>query len=360
MNVIVRERPLKGNRKSLYLDVYVNGNQTQETLGLYLEDDKNNPLVKQKNKETIRLAEQLKLKRLTEIQQIGLGIRIPQKNNKTFSEYFNDLVSERIKTGKNHETWVSVNKHLNDFKKPILFGELTEDFLEAFRAYLLKKVHQNSASNYFNKLKASIHRAYREKLIYENPADRVTSPRLVETHREFLTNDELNKLVEEPCKNNLLKKAFIFSCLTGLRWSDVNNLKWKNIQIYDNIPYIVYTQKKTKNSETLPISGNALELLGERLKDDERTFKGLKYSAYNNSTLAIWVSNAGIKKKITFHCARHTNAMLLLNNGVDLYTVSEMLGHRDLKTTQIYAKIMNETKIKALSKLPKIELKNLT
>lgn len=360
MNVIIRERELKGKRISLYLDIYVNGKQTQETLGLYLEDDKNSTLIRQKNKETYRLAEQEKLKRLTEIQHVGLGYKVPQKNNKTFTEFFNDLVNERIRTEKNHETWKSVNKHLNEFKNPIYFGDLTERFLESFREYLLKKVSQNSASNYFNKLKASVHRAYRDKFIHENSADRVISPRLVETHREHLSNEELVKLVAEPCKQALLKKAFIFSCLTGLRWSDVNNLKWKNIQIIDYIPHIVYTQKKTKNAESLPISDNALELLGERGKDEDRAFIGLKYSAHNNYMLANWVLKAGIKKHITFHCARHTNAMLLLNNGVDIYTVSEMLGHKDLKTTQIYAKIMNETKIKALSKLPKIDLNNLT
>ena len=156
-------------------------------------------------------------------------------------------------------------------------------------------------------------------------------------------------------------KARFVSALTGLRFSDVQALKWKNIK-YDtaNGWSLEYTQKKTKNAEKLPIAETAFELLGERKSNTEKVFKGLKYSAYNNSLLQYWIYDAEIKKHITFHCARHTNAMLLLNNGVDIYTVSEMLGHRDLKTTQIYAKVMNETKIKALLKLPKINLNNLT
>lgn len=103
----------------------------------------------------------------------------------------------------------------------------------------------------------------------------------------------------------------------------------------------------------LPISDQARSLLGElRGAPDERVFHGLKCSAYHNAALTNWCSKAGITKHITFHCARHTNATLLITNGVDIYTVSKLLGHRELQTTHIYAKLVNEKNIDALNKIP--------
>ena len=115
--------------------------------------------------------------------------------------------------------------------------------------------------------------------------------------------------------------------------------------------YIRFRQKKTKGAETQPISDQAFELLGERTIPDERVFVGLKYSAWHNLKLQQWVMKAGISKTITFHCARHTYATLQLTLGTDIYTVSKLLGHKDLKTTQIYAKIIDERKKEAANKI---------
>ena len=119
--------------------------------------------------------------------------------------------------------------------------------------------------------------------------------------------------------------------------------------------YIRYTQKKTKGSETLPISEQAFGLLGERGEPKERVFIGLKYSAWHNLRLQQWAMRAGISKTITFHCARHTYATLQLTLGSDIYTVSKMLGHKHLKTTEIYAKVIDHKKKEAANRI-KIEL----
>ena len=149
-----------------------------------------------------------------------------------------------------------------------------------------------------------------------------------------------------------MKTAFIFSCLTGLRWSDINKLLWSEVQhSNDNGYYIRFRQKKTKGAETLPISEQAFGLLGERQAPEERVFKGLKYSAWHNLKLQQWMMKAGISKTITFHCARHTYATLQLTAGTDIYTVSKLLGHKELKTTQVYAKIIDEKKQEAANKI---------
>ena len=129
-------------------------------------------------------------------------------------------------------------------------------------------------------------------------------------------------------------------------------MTWAEVQFSNEIGhYIRFRQKKTKGAETQPISDQAFELLGERTIPDERVFVGLKYSAWHNLKLQQWVMKAGISKTITFHCARHTYATLQLTLGTDIYTVSKLLGHKDLKTTQIYAKIIDERKKEAANKI---------
>jgi integrase len=157
---------------------------------------------------------------------------------------------------------------------------------------------------------------------------------------------------KEECEIEIMKKAFLFSALTGLRWSDINKLIWSEIQNSKEIGnYIRFTQKKTKGTETLPFNEDALKLLGKRGAPKDRVFEGLKYSAWHNLKLQQWAMKAGISKTITFHCARHTYATLQLTLGTDIYTVSKLLGHKDLSTTQIYAKIIDERKTLAASKI---------
>jgi integrase len=150
----------------------------------------------------------------------------------------------------------------------------------------------------------------------------------------------------------LLKKAFIFSALTGLRWSDIEKLIWSEIQHSKEMGYYIrFRQKKTKGAETLPISEQARELLGEKGEQNDQIFKGLHYSAWSNLKLQQWVMKAGIPKNITFHSARHTYATLQLTLGTDIYTVSKLLGHKELKTTQIYAKVIDDKKKEAANRI---------
>ena len=148
----------------------------------------------------------------------------------------------------------------------------------------------------------------------------------------------------------------MFSALTGLRFSDIEKLIWREIRFEKGQGYsIVFRQRKTKGAEVLPISDQAAEMLGEQGNLDDKVFEGLKYSAYSNKHLFQWIGAAGITKDITFHCFRHTYAILQLANGTDIYTVSKLLGHKELKTTQIYAKVIDKMKREAVDKI-KIDL----
>lgn len=252
-------------------------------------------------------------------------------------------------------------KHLKAFiPQDISFEFVNCQFVQDFKEYLDKKaiahgsqrLSQNSKYSYFNKLRAALKQAVKDGIIPHNPAEGVEAFKQGEPEREFLTLDELQACVKAECDIPQLKTAFIFSCLTGLRWSDIQKLLWSEVQHSNEMAYYIqFRQKKTKGAETLPISEQAINLLGERRDKDARVFVGLKYSAWHNLKLQQWVRRAGVTKTITFHCARHTYATLQLTMGTDIYTVSKLLGHRELKTTQVYAKIIDDKKKEAATKI---------
>jgi integrase len=372
--VKLRQKAISGNRQSLYLDFYPaishpeTGDPTRrEFLGLYLFDKAKNPIDKQHNKETLQLAEQIRQKKENHLNkpEIYTGYELEQKRIKELGEqnfvaYFKTLADKR--KASNHDNWVSAYNYLETFTKGNLkFADLNEKFCNDFKEHLLTTksnksnkttLAQNSAVSYFNKLKATLKQAYKDGYLTTNLNAKIEVIKQAETRRNFLTIEELNSLVKTECNNPLLKRAALFSALTGLRFSDIKNLVWDEIHHSFEYGYsIQFTQQKTKGVEVLPISEQAYSLLGEPRQPNYRVFEGLTYSAYENKHLAKWIGLAGIEKDITFHCFRHTFATLQLSKGTDIYTVSKMLGHRELKTTQIYAKIIDQTKREAADKI---------
>ena len=241
------------------------------------------------------------------------------------------------------------------------FGDLNEKYFEDFKEFLLTTksirsgkttLSQNSAGSYFNKVKAALKQAYKDGILQTDLNAKISPIKSVETRREHLTIEELNKLVKTPCNNDLMKRAALFSAVTGLRFSDIQKMVWGELEYIEGKGYFLnFSQKKTNGIEYYPISEQAVSLLNEKREPTAKVFEGLEYSAYQNKYLYQWIGAAGITKNITFHCFRHTFATLQMSNGTDIYTVSKMLGHKDLKTTQIYAKIVDDTKRKASDKI---------
>ena len=201
-------------------------------------------------------------------------------------------------------------------------------------------------------MRVALKQIVKDGILPANLSEGVEAFKQGEPEREFLTLEELQAVAKEECEIPQLKTAFIFSCLTGLRWSDIQKLLWSKVQHSNEMGYYIrFRQKKTKGAETLPVSEQAFDLLGDRQDPKERVFKGLKYSAWHNLKLQQWVMKAGITKTITFHCARRTYATLQLTMGTDIYTVSKLIGHKEIKTTQIYAKIIEDKKKEAANRI---------
>jgi integrase len=384
--VSLRVKKISDKKESLYLDFYPpitnpsTGKPTRrEFLGLHINPetitDKNgklkkiklNPIDKQHNKETKELAEHIKAKRMLEVQRGDYGFLANDSQQQNFIDYCKGIAAKH--SVRNQEVWRCAIHYLEDFGgKTLRFADLNVKFCNDFTDYLLNAkrmrsikltISQNSALSYQNKFKAALNQAYDEGLLKTKLSVQFDRIKEAEFSREFLSIEELNRLVKTECTLPLLKTAALFSALTGLRFSDIQKMVWSEVQetseIINNaktkIYYIRFTQQKTKGVETLPISEQAFNLLGERGNPKEKVFEGLEYSAFVNFHLKRWLINANIGKNITFHCFRHTFATLQLSKGTDIYTVSKMLGHRELKTTQIYAKIIDQTKREAANKI---------
>ena len=378
IKVTLRKKTISKGRESLYLDFYpevphpdTGALTRREFLKLYVVAKPKTPLQRRSQKETLQLAEAIRQKRANRVNKPEIyteaekeKLRQKELGERDFISYFKQLANKRY--GSNYNNWTSTYKHLNRFANGILkFKDLDERILERFKDYLLKTIAQNSAASYFNKVKATLRQAQRDGILQTDLNAKVSPINQVETRREHLTIDELNELVQTPCGNDVLKRAALFSTLTGLRFSDIEKLKWSEVEHVEGQGYFLnFSQQKTKAVEILPISKQAVSLMGRRLEDqafsgvslmgrrlEDKAFSGLKYSAWENKQLFQWIRAAGITKEITFHCFRHTFATLQLFNGTDIFTVSKMLGHKDLKTTQVYAKVVDLTKRKASEKI---------
>jgi integrase len=376
MKVHLRQRKqTKSGSISLFLEIYKGTTTTSagkvknlrdyEYLNLYLIDRPKNPLERQHNKETLELAKGIKAKRELEIKNGMYGFASEFKVNTNFIDYFTNLMEKRKQSKGNYDNWDSTLKHLIKFAgTKVSFREIDQNFCENFKDYLQntakkksgQSLSSSSVSSYFNKFRACLKEAVKQKIILSNPALDVTNPKAVESKREYLTLNELKNIVKADCRYEVLKRAFIFSCLTGLRWSDINNLKWSEVQNTNEGWRITFHQQKTKGLQYLDISEQARGFLGEAGNPNEKVFTGLKYSSYMNVELSKWMMRSGITKNITFHCARHTFAVLQLSLGTEIFTLSKLLGHSELKTTQIYAKIIDEKKREAANKIPDIKI----
>jgi len=377
MKIHLRERKLtKSGKVSLYLEYYkgyhvVNGKTKHdrefENLDLYLYLNPKNKEQRNHNKETKLLADKIRNKRQSEYDHGKFGFPSKHKSKASFFAFFEKLMEERKDNKGNYGNWDSTFKHLKKYHpSDITFRDLDEDFVKGFRDYLNKRattksktlLSQNTKHSYFNKFKAALNQAFTDKIINDNPGRRVKGFKMGETKREYLTYEELQKLANTECKYKVLKNAFLFSCLSGLRWSDIQKLVWEEVRDTENGSRIIFKQQKTNGVEYLDISQQARDLLGERKEPKTRVFKGLKYNSTYNIALIRWAMNAGINKPITFHAARHTNAVLMLEFGADIYTVSKRLGHKEIRTTEVYAKILDKKMKEAANIIPEIKIEN--
>jgi integrase len=367
--VRLRTKSLTNGNRSLYLDIYIEGARRYEFLKLYLVPEKSRE-DKERNRETYALANSIKAQRIVEIQAGKYGFTNPQADKILFFEYVKSIIEKKVGTTK--QSWEHCYAHLRIYEpKDITFKDVTQKWVEGFRKYLDERAcawdidHRKRIDDkqplgdgtkalYFQKLSAILNSAVKDDIIPSSPmknVERFTEP---ESNRQYLTIEEVRQLAESECPNETLKRAFLFSCLTGLRWSDITQITWGEIEQTNGNTRIIFRQQKTSSLEYLDISEQAAELMGERGRSDECVFGRFLTPQVARIFVKAWVKASGIKKHITFHCARHTFAVMMLDLGVDIYTLSKLLGHKNLESTQVYAKILDKNKRAAVARIPNI------
>ena len=293
-----------------------------------------------------------------------------ERSEQDFIAYFNSIIYKCHPNNSNSiiVNWTRVGELLSIYSKgkPIPFKSISGKLLEDIKLFMLsaprggnKKgtLSQNSAATYFSIVKAGLHRAFIDEYLTVDIAAKVKGIPDVKVKRETLTLEEAEKLASTPCENEVLKRAFFFAVLTGIRLCDIQDLTWGEIVQTESGWRVDFTQRKTHVVDYLPINEQAYALCGERREQDRRIFEGLTGSSWISRPLKKWIEASGIKKHITFHCSRHTFATLQLERDTDIYTIKGMLGHTNVKTTQIYAHIVDKSKRSAADV---IHIENLT
>jgi integrase len=395
--VTLRKKKITGSKLSLYLDFYPpiphpetgeptrreflrlyvpmpikfkkrkEKNGKEKLIPVYHENPIQNTFIETDIQNILERANQIRKTRENELNKPEIyshfereQLKVRERLSGSFLTYFLNLADQH--SGKTRKNWFQAHQYLVKYTNGSLkFSDLNLKFCNDFRAYLLRaksnrfedrQLNQNTAWAYFSKFKAGLRQAFKDEFLQHELSAKVDAIKRTETQRDFLTIEELNLLAKIDFGNTLLKRAALFSALTGVRASDIEKLIWS--EVHDNPEQgssIRFTQQKTKGVEFLPISGQARTMLGERKEPTDKVFAGFDAAAREWRQLAKWFQLAGIDRKITFHCFRHTFATLQMAAGTDIYTVSKMLGHRELKTTQIYAKIIDRTKREAAEKI---------
>ena len=382
--VRIRFKQLSNGNQSIYLEYYtgdvirkenyVGGKRKYEFLKLYLIPERTRE-DKAKNEAMLALAKAIQSRRIVEVQNDAHGFQNTNKSRVNLLDYLENIGKQSAEQGSRNyaRTVLNTVRALRLFRGDyIAFRDVDKEFLSEYTDYLRQmpkaskygvlktggRLSNNSVVSYYGTLRTAINRAYKEGIITVNPTkefDFASKVRQEPSRREYLTLDELKTLINTECRHEIVKRAFLFSCLCGLRVSDIRKLRWCDLQRSSGRVRIEITMQKTKEPLYLPISDEALKWLPERGEANGSDFIfPLTHEGTVNDTLQHWAKVAGITKHISFHVSRHTHATMMLTLGADLYTVSKLLGHKNIATTQIYAKIVDKKKEEAIGLIPNL------
>ena len=372
IKVTLREKPLKSDKVSLYLDYYPpiilpdTGKKTRrEFLNLYIDNNPKTPEAKKQNKETLQMANGVRSKREVQIRNREFGFKDNVNISIDFLNFYKNIVSGYYNKGSKsqYNTWQSSYNHFEHFcSDKITTADLDSNFVKRYRNYLLnaeinrnlmevKNLSRNTASTYFKHFIFVLRDGYKEGFIEKDLAKDAEYIKEEETQREYLTEEELKTLWNTPIKKEVIKHMAMFSALSGLRFVDIRNLQWKNIyQDKHQGNYIQLREQKTNSTKNHPINETAYSILQMQNTNEGFVFRNIEYTQISKP-MKDWITESGIKKKISFHNFRHSYATLQLANGTDIYTVSKLLGHKNVTTTQIYTKVLDKNKIEAANRI---------
>lgn len=282
------------------------------------------------------------------------------ENNTSFIPFFRQEVTNSAMKESSKRNHLSTLSLLQEFKRDVSFSDLTFEFISSFEYFLQSKgYHTNTIAKHMKHLKRHINVAInKDYMEIQKYAFRKYKIKTIENKHTHLNPEELEKLEQLSLTGRYSKyqktlDAFLFCCYAGMRYSDFVNLSSDNIVEIRQEVWLIYKSVKTNTEVRLPLyllfEGKGLITLGKYQNNLQEFFR-LRDNSNVNKELIIIARLAGLSKKISFHTARHTNATLLIYNGVNITTVQKLLGHKSVKTTQVYTNVMDMTIVHDLQK----------
>lgn len=381
-NPKLQQNKLTDGRLSLYLEYYlgrtqyvdeetekiiVKHNRKKEFLNLYLLANPRTPIERETNRKILELAKETRAEREQELKADRTGKRITSNKKINFLDYFQSYIDTYTK--KDIRMLIGALQRFKDFLKleyPLYSTiirpeQINKDMMLSFVEYLESKSKGEGARGYYQRFKKVIKYAVEHNVISKNPCTGVIC-KVDEgaLKKDIMSIDEINKLIKTNYlgQNPVIRRAFIFCLYTGIRFCDVIELRYKDVD-YSN-RYLNFEQLKTKGHSSyswvnIPLNDGLLSLIGEKPEKDELIFK-LPSHTMCLKALDRWVKRAGIDKHITWHCARHSFAVNILNNGANIKTLANLLGQSGLKHTEKYTRAVDSLKEQAINSLPELIL----
>ena len=383
-NPKLKEKILSDGQISLYLEYYLGYTKEydeakdkdvvkivrkKEFLNLYIWQAPRTPLERQHNRETLERAKKIRFEREQEMKAGKLGYRLEKKDNINFLDYFQNYIDNYPK--KDVRVIIMALSRFKAFlaeKYPIYANfikpnNLNRDLMTAFVEYLQDTCTGEGAHTIFQRFKKVVKYAENHDIIHKNPCNGITckiDDQVIK--KDILSLEEIENLLNTHYQgeNLEIRKSFIFCLYTGMRFCDVKVLKFSNVDYSNKL--LLFEQNKTSghskaSNVVLPLNDGLLSLIGHpsSLNNmDEIIFK-LPSHTMCLKALRHWTARAGITKHITWHCARHSFAVNILNNGANIKTVSSLLGHSGLKHTEKYTRAVDKLKEDAINSLPKLK-----
>ncbi len=386
-NPKLKQKALSDGNLSLYLDYYLGRvnvkNETtgeitnkvqrkREFLHLTLLASPRTPIERQQNKETLALAQKIRFEREQELKESMHGYRLKKDCDINFIDYFRAYIDSYTKKDI-RMMQIALNRFVdflkdtpeyNKFSLRIKPEQITRDMIEDFTEYLQSRSVGEGAKSIYARFKKVIKYAIEHDVMLKNPCNgiiiKVDEQRL---KKEVLSQEEIQTLIATHYENENtnIRRAFIFCLYCGLRYCDVKDLTFENVDFANK--RLNFEQSKTKghsanSSVIIPLNEGILKLIGEPQQPDNRTELIFPLPSYEMCLKALkrWVKRAGINKHISWHCARHSFAVNILNNGANIKTVASLLGHSGLKHTEKYTRAVDSLKQEAINSLPELNL----
>ncbi len=352
MAVLLRSRALKSGSKSFYLDIHHNGERWREFLKIQSSSRDESKIEKK------RLAERIRANRELELLSDETG-HVPSHQKKLDFFLFAESYLKEYPCKDGRMIASAIKKFKSTINTSTLkISDITPKHMETFKNYLIHKsgLTGETPHNYFTRFKKVLKAAKVEGYIKVLPSEdiRFSNPNKDDTlKKQVLDKEELQLLANTKCGNPDVKRAFLFACYTSLGFAEIKDLKWANI----NKGRLITHRNKTGELINNRLNPTAISILGEPKRKEDYVFHLQRFSANGvNKTVKNWVTRASIDKHITFYCARHTFACLLLLSGANLKTVADAMGHCSTKSTLKYLNFVNKLQDEAIDNLPILDI----